>query len=66
LTDQRFIEVNPALDVERPKLTANEGETAIISDDQARDLLNTPDPATLKGKRQVLMERTMTLSPPQT
>jgi len=51
LTDQRFIEVNPALDVERPKLTANEGVTSIISDDQARDLLNAPDPNTLKGKR---------------
>lgn len=51
LTDQRFIEVNPAIDVERPKLTANEGETAIISDDQARDLLEAPDTNTLKGKR---------------
>ncbi len=51
LADQRFIEINPALDVERPKLTANEGETAIISNDQARDLINAPDPATIKGKR---------------
>jgi site-specific recombinase XerD len=51
LADQQFIQVNPALDVERPKLTANEGETAIISDEQAKDLLNATDPNTLKGKR---------------
>ena len=51
LSDQRFIDINPALDVDRPKLTANEGVTSIISNDQARKLINTPDPATLKGKR---------------
>jgi len=51
LADQQFIKVNPALDVERPKLTANEGETAIISDEQAKDLLNATDSNTLKGKR---------------
>jgi site-specific recombinase XerD len=51
LMNVHFIMVNPTLDVERPKLTANEGVTAIISDDQTKDILDAPDPKTLIGKR---------------
>jgi integrase/recombinase XerD len=51
LCDDGFIETNPFLGVERPKLTANEGATAAINERQARDLLDSPDPDTLIGKR---------------
>ena len=51
LCDQKFVETNVVLGVERPKLQANEGATQAISDRQAKDLLEAPDPKTLKGKR---------------
>jgi len=51
LCDEKFVEINPVLGVERPKLKANEGVTQAISTQQAKDLLETPDPKTLKGKR---------------
>jgi len=51
LCDQGFIQTNVVLGVERPKLTANEGATQSISDRQAKDLLEAPDPKTIKGKR---------------
>ena len=37
--------------VQRPKLATTEGATLIISESQARNLLEAPDPGTLKGKR---------------
>ena len=51
LCDENFVKINPVLGVERPKLKANEGVTQAISTQQAKDLLETPDPKTLKGKR---------------
>jgi len=51
LCDEEFVETNPFLGVERPKLTANEGATAAISERQAMNLLDAPDPDTLIGKR---------------
>jgi len=51
LCDEKIIESNVVLGVDRPKLTANEGTTSAISTQQAKDLLNAPDPKTLKGKR---------------
>ena len=42
---------NPVKGVERPKGGANEGKTPVLSDAQAKRLLQTPDARTLKGKR---------------
>jgi integrase/recombinase XerD len=42
---------NPVDGVKRPSEGANEGTTPAIGDGQARALLNAPDAATLKGKR---------------
>src|ERR1700722_3513941 len=43
---------NPVDGVKRPSEGANEGKTPAIGDAQARLLLDAPDPATLKGKRE--------------
>jgi site-specific recombinase XerD len=51
LCKENAIVINPVHGVERPTEGANEGKTPAISDDQARQLLNAPDPKTLKGKR---------------
>jgi len=42
---------NPVHGVKRPKLETNEGKTPALGDHQARALLEAPDPATLKGRR---------------
>lgn len=42
---------NPVHGVKRPTLDSNEGKTPALGDHQARALLDAPDPATLKGKR---------------
>ena len=42
---------NPVTGVERPKAISSEGATPAISDEQARALLDAPDPDTLKGMR---------------
>lgn len=51
LCEKNAITHNPVDGVKRPKENNNEGKTAPISDDDARVLLSTPDPDTLKGKR---------------
>lgn len=51
LCEANLVTHNPTLGVERPPAEGNEGKTPAISDDQARILLNAPDPETLKGKR---------------
>jgi integrase/recombinase XerD len=51
LCDQNAIAHNPVNGVDRPTEGANEGKTPAISDAQARRLLETPPPDTLKGKR---------------
>ncbi|MDX2175033.1 MAG: tyrosine-type recombinase/integrase, partial [Candidatus Sumerlaeia bacterium] len=52
LCERNAVPDNPANGVRRPAIeNPNEGKTPAISDDQARQLLEAPDPATLKGKR---------------
>jgi site-specific recombinase XerD len=51
LCDENILQTNVVQGVERPKLNTSEGATAIISSAQAKDLLEAPDPKTLKGKR---------------
>ncbi len=51
LCDNKVLEINAVLGVHRPKLETTEGATQSISDKQAKDLLDAPDPNTLKGKR---------------
>jgi len=51
LTDNNAIEANPASGVKRPISRIKEGASPALSAEQARLLLDTPDPDTLKGKR---------------
>ncbi len=51
LCDNKVLEINVVQGVERPKLNSTEGTTQAINAVQARDLLDAPDPKTLKGKR---------------
>lgn len=51
LCERNSVESNPVKGVKRPTEGTNEGKTPAISDGQARLLLNAPDAATLKGKR---------------
>jgi len=51
LCEEDHLSQNPVNGVRRPKEGANEGKTPALSDAQAKRLLNAPDPATLKGKR---------------
>ncbi len=45
------VDFNPVKGAKRPKVESNEGKTPALGDHQARVLLDAPDPATLKGKR---------------
>jgi site-specific recombinase XerD len=51
LCDNNAITHNPVKGVKRPKEGANEGKTPALSDAQAKRLLEAPDGATLKGRR---------------
>lgn len=51
LCDNKVLEINVVQGVERPKLNTTEGATQAINAAQAKDLLDAPDPKTLKGKR---------------
>lgn len=51
LCDNNAITHNPVKGVMRPTEGANEGKTPALSDAQAKQLLETPDAQTLKGKR---------------
>ena len=51
LCDNKILKINVVQGVERPKLNTTEGATAIISGSQANNLLDAPEPKTLKGKR---------------
>src|SRR5208283_5011562 len=51
LCDNKVLEINVVQGVERPKLNSSEGATQAINAAQAKDLLDAPDPKTLKGKR---------------
>jgi len=51
LCEANAVPDNPVHGVARPKEGANEGKTPALGDAQARKLLESPDPSTLKGKR---------------
>ena len=51
LTDQNAIDSNPVSGVKRPVSRIKEGASPALSAEQARTLLDTPDPDTLTGKR---------------
>jgi site-specific recombinase XerD len=51
LCDKNAVAHNPVKGVKRPKVESYEGKTPALGDHQARELLNAPDPKTLKGKR---------------
>ena len=51
LVENGVIAANPATGVEPPRERSREGKTAVLSAEQARKLLESPDPSTLKGVR---------------
>jgi site-specific recombinase XerD len=51
LCEKNAVTHNPVKGVKRPKVESYEGKTPALGDHQARALLNAPDAATLKGKR---------------
>jgi integrase/recombinase XerD len=51
LCESNAVTHNPVKGVKRPAEGANEGKTPALSDAQAKRLLDAPDGATLKGKR---------------
>jgi site-specific recombinase XerD len=51
LCERNAVSLNPVAGVKRPNGNSNEGKTPALGDHQARALLDAPDPATLKGKR---------------
>ncbi|MEM7147200.1 MAG: tyrosine-type recombinase/integrase [Verrucomicrobiota bacterium] len=51
LCDQNAVTDHPVRGVERPSEGANEGKTPAISDGEMRELLDSPDRTSLKGKR---------------
>nr|GEU29183.1 hypothetical protein [Tanacetum cinerariifolium] len=51
LCDANVTLVNPVQGVKRPCVLSHQTRTPALSDDQARMLLNAPDPATLRGLR---------------
>jgi site-specific recombinase XerD len=51
LCEKNAVEFNPVKGAKRPKVESGKGKTPALGDHQARALLDAPDPATLKGKR---------------
>ncbi|MFM0053718.1 tyrosine-type recombinase/integrase [Caballeronia grimmiae] len=51
LCEKNAVETNPVKGAKRPRVESGEGKTPALGDHQARALLDAPDPATLKGKR---------------
>lgn len=51
LCEVNAVDGNPVMGVKRPKMASQEGKTPAIGDHQARALLDAPDPATLRGRR---------------
>lgn len=51
LCERNAVSVNPVKGAKRPRVETQEGKTPALGDHQARALLDAPDPATLKGKR---------------
>jgi integrase/recombinase XerD len=54
---------NPVRRVKRPKVETYEGKTPALGDHQARELLNAPNPETIKGKRDRALLSTYSGSP---
>lgn len=55
LCERNSVSLNPVAGVKRPRINSGEGKTPALGDHQARALLDAPDPATLKGKRDCAM-----------
>ncbi len=51
LCEKNAVDFNPVKGAKRPKVESYEGKTPALGDHQARQLLDAPDPNTLKGKR---------------
>lgn len=51
LCERNAVLLNPVAGVKRPRGNSNEGKTPALGDHQARALLDAPDPATQRGKR---------------
>jgi site-specific recombinase XerD len=51
LCEKNAVSFNPVKGAKRPKNDSNEGKTPALGDHKARALLDAPNPATLKGKR---------------
>ncbi|CAN7761237.1 tyrosine-type recombinase/integrase [Cupriavidus necator] len=51
LCERHAVATSPVAGVRRPRSDSHEGKTPALGDAQARTLLDTPDPATLKGLR---------------
>ena len=51
LCEANAVPTNPVKGVKRPRVESYEGKTPALGDHQAKDLLQAPDPTTLKGKR---------------
>ncbi|MCP3713364.1 tyrosine-type recombinase/integrase [Paraburkholderia sp. CNPSo 3274] len=51
LCEQNAVDFNPVRGAKRPRVDSHEGRTPALGDHQARGLLDAPDPATLKGRR---------------
>ena len=51
LCEKNAVDSNPVKGVKWPKVESYEGKTPSLGDHQARQLLDAPDPNTLKGKR---------------
>jgi site-specific recombinase XerD len=59
LCEKNAVTHNPVKGVKRPKVESYEGKTPALGDHQARELLNAPNPETLKGKRDRAMLSTL-------
>ncbi|MGF6971000.1 site-specific recombinase XerD [Paraburkholderia sp. WC7.3g] len=51
LCEKNAVDFNPVRGAKRPRVESGEGKTPALGDHQARALLDAPDPATLKGRR---------------
>jgi len=51
LVERQVLRENPCRDIRRPKVNARQGTTPAFAQDQARAILDAPDPATLQGLR---------------
>ena len=62
LLEHHLVEKNPVLGVDRPYVSREEGTTLAFSQEQARALLDAPDPETIQGLRDRAIILTLTLT----